>query len=893
MSTMYGGFGPGSTASRSGGAPSTGEDFEYPGVQEAVGANVKPPIGCAPDLLRLWQQRQGQAPQVPAWVERLLKVRTASCLVPNAFLAHNHTLAPAQQGQTVREDLARQLTTELEWSRLEAEVQRIRTQWAANLTRPQPGGGLGGHPLWSGSLFGGKPQQQQQQQQQQQERVYRGPNSQSAPSNQPPGGSGQHWDGVPYGGADTRQGASPSPVPSSAGGLPRYRPVSRVGSHGGMTTASAFFPRNKQKQQGHAPARGGGRGAAASAGQAAPWNSPAGLVEALLRFLQQLRAALSAALGTLADSKASGEVIERVAVLISRHAHVLFALLGVLFCLYLKRAGYVAPGWGRGRLAGGGAGGGSPSALDALHVFAMDSRHAMKDILRGARDSVVTLALAPVSATRLAVASVRATAGKRAGSPVPGDPAARAAIQRARAQRSAAYAAAKCGTEQEDEKACAKLLDVAPDMGLLAGDADVDLETAWTASACGTPRADAPVCAALASLRAAGRAAQEQVATAVPPASGDVSSACTLALAASEARTAELVTVQASVESRVKRLALVRAHCRGPALADTVDCAVKMADAEAAASEDTARLEALTVRAEAASQRAYTLCMAARERGNSATAAAAGLVDWLASEADALLAHAAALEEQRGAAAARAAVEAAKQGGAATPAGAAWAALAKELEEEIAATTRVAASTRQEADAASSTAGRLFGRVYPPSSTASASWRSMWVSSVTADQMTMAYTMAAMAAPLTALAMFSAAAAERLRLLLISRRLRRGSGSDTALDAAGGQQAGLASDTWVALTGDARVGGVLLADVSPPPQLQARLSASELEGVEYEFVWTRSFRGVFEVVDAQHAPWYTLSRDDLGSRLAVTVCSVLPSGEYGPTASARTRTVKA
>jgi hypothetical protein len=786
----------------------------------------------------------------------------------------------------VREDLARQLTTELEWSRLEAEVQRIRTQWAANLTRPQPSGGLGGHPLWSGSLFGGKPPQQQPQQQEQ-ERVYRG--GPQARSNQPPGGSGQHWDGVAYGGGDGRQGASPSPVPSSAGGLPRYRPVSRVGSHGGMTTASAFFPRNKQKQQGTAPVRGGGRGAAASVGPAVPWNSPAGLVEALLRALQQLRAASSAALGVLADSKASGELIERGAVLISRHAHVLCALLGVLFCLYLKRAGYVAPGWGRGRITGGG----GASALDALHAFAMDSRHAMKDILRGARDSVVTLALAPVSATRLAVASLRApTTGKRAVPPLPGDPAARAAIQRARAQRSAAYAAAKCGTEQEDVAACAKLLDVAPNVGLLITDADVDLETAWTASACGTPRADTPVCAALASLRAAGRAAQEQVATAVPPASGDVSSACTLALAASEARTAELVTVQAEVESRVKRLALVRAHCRGPALADTVDCAAKMAAAEAAASEDTARLEALTVRAEAASQRAYTLCMAARERGSSAAAAAAGLVDWLASEADALLAHAAALEEQRGVAAARAAVEAAKQGGAATSAGAAWAALAKELEEEIAATTRVAASTRQEADAASSTAGRLLGRVYPSSSTAAASWRSLWVSSVTADQMTMAYAMAAMAAPLTALAMLSAAAAERLRLLLISRRLRRGSGSDTALDAAG-QQAGLASDTWVALTGEARVGGVLLADVSPPPQLQARLSGSELEGVEYEFVWTRSFRGVFEVVEAQHAPWYTLGRDDLGSRLAVTVCSVLPSGEYGPTASARTRTVKA
>ena len=89
---MYGGFGPGSTASRSGGAPSTGEDFEYPGVQEAVGANVKPPVGCAPDLLRLWQQRQGQAPQVPAWVERLLKVRTAPCWSPTLpWLTRTHS----------------------------------------------------------------------------------------------------------------------------------------------------------------------------------------------------------------------------------------------------------------------------------------------------------------------------------------------------------------------------------------------------------------------------------------------------------------------------------------------------------------------------------------------------------------------------------------------------------------------------------------------------------------------------------------------------------------------------------------------------------------------------------------------------------------------------------
>ena len=661
-----------------------------------------------------------------------------------------------------------------------------------------------------------------------------------------------------------------------------------------MTTASAFFPRNKHQQKTPANARGGGRGGVTfRVGEGGPpWNSPAGLVAALLRAVQQLRAASAAALGALADSKATGELVERGAVLISRHAHVLCAFLGVLFCLYLQRAGYVAPGWGRARGAGS-AGGGGASALDALHAFAMDSRLAMKDILRGARDSLLTLALAPVSATRLAVASLRPARRTGLPAPLPGDPAARAAIQRARAQRSAAYAAAKCGTEEEDVGACAALLDVTPDMGgALSGDSEVDLDTAWAASACGTPRANTAVCAALASLRAAGRAAQGQVATSVPPATGDVSSACTLALAASEARTAELVTVQAEVESRVKRLALVRAHCRGPALADTVDCVAKMADAEAAAAEDTARLEALTVRAEAASQRAYTLCMAARDRGSSATAAAAGLVDWLASEADALLAHAAALEEQRSAAAARAAVEAAKQGGAATSAGAAWAALARELEEEIAATTRVAASTRQEAVAASS-AGRLFGRVYPPSSPA-ASWRSLWVSSVTSDQMTMAYAMAAMAAPLTALAMLSAAAAERLRLVLLSRRLRRGSGSDTQLDsAAAGQQAGLASDTWVALTGEAKVGGVLLADVSVPPQVQARLAGAELEGVEYEFVWTRSFRGVFEVVEAQHAPWYTLTRDDLGSRLAVTVSSVLPSGEYGPTASARTRTVKA
>ena len=77
MSTIYGGFGPGSTFSRSGDAPSTGEsDHDFPGTLQETGANTKPPVGCAPDLLRLWQQRQGgQAPQVPAWVERLLKVR--------------------------------------------------------------------------------------------------------------------------------------------------------------------------------------------------------------------------------------------------------------------------------------------------------------------------------------------------------------------------------------------------------------------------------------------------------------------------------------------------------------------------------------------------------------------------------------------------------------------------------------------------------------------------------------------------------------------------------------------------------------------------------------------------------------------------------------------------
>jgi len=46
-------------------------------VARATSRVPGPPVGCAPDLLRLWQQRQadGRLPPLPGWVERLVKVR--------------------------------------------------------------------------------------------------------------------------------------------------------------------------------------------------------------------------------------------------------------------------------------------------------------------------------------------------------------------------------------------------------------------------------------------------------------------------------------------------------------------------------------------------------------------------------------------------------------------------------------------------------------------------------------------------------------------------------------------------------------------------------------------------------------------------------------------------
>jgi len=801
----------------------------------------------------------------------------------------------SQQGQAVHDDLAQKLSTELEWTRLEAEVKRIRQQWATNLG--------GRRPPWGDSAG-----------------VHAGqyPGSGLGASNQPGAGAGPggflpkreyptddvhpagsaHWDG---GRAQQHPGTSPSPVPSSAGGLPRYRPASRAGSRGGLTTASAFFPRAKQQRAGAAAGqRQRGKGDAVMVSEA----------EELFYFvLEQLKLLWQAALRATRDAKARAELVERGAAFVSVNAHILCAVLGVLICLYLQRAGYLSPGMGRARasmMASQHNDAVAEGALAAVRAFATDARLALKDIVRGARDSVFSLALAPVSATRVALSAIRSLThlGRSSGlsaAKLPTDPVARAAIQRARAQRSAAYAAARCGTADADVDACAALLDSPPESAHMLWDdalpvSDLDLDAAWKDAQCGTPRGDASTCAALESLRASGRASQGAVTKAVLPASGDVSAACSLALAASETRTQELVAVQAEVESRVKRLAVVRAQCASPG-ADAEQCSTRVSAAEAAAGEDTARLEALTVRAEAASQRAYTLCMAAQDRGSSAAAAAAGLVDWLASEADTLLAHTAALEEQRAAAAAKAAVEAALQGGEATPAGAVWANLAAQLEEDIEATRKMAATTRAEAKAAAK-ANSLPGRVYSSATAAAASLgRQMWLSSVTREQVTMAYAMAAMAAPLTALAVASAHTAEKLRGALASRRQSRapdsGGGDGDAVAAAVSGVLALATASWVALSGEPKVGALLMVDITPPPELQAKLDAAELEALEYEFVWTRSFRGVFEVLEGQHAPWYTLTRDDLGSRLAVTVSSVLPDGEYGPTASARSRTVKA
>ena len=55
--------------------------------------------------------------------------------------------------------------------------------------------------------------------------------------------------------------------------------------------------------------------------------------------------------------------------------------------------------------------------------------------------------------------------------------------------------------------------------------------------------------------------------------------------------------------------------------------------------------------------------------------------------------------------------------------------------------------------------------------------------------------------------------------------------------------------------------------------------------------WSRASRGSddLEVVDGANAPWYKVSREDVGRAIVVTVTSVFEDGQYGPTSSARTR----
>jgi len=630
--------------------------------------------------------------------------------------------------------------------------------------------------------------------------------------------------------------------------------------------------------------------------------------------------------------------LERLAQLVSAHAPALCALLGCLICLWLRLSG---------RLGGPATPPQHPPAtvsqLQAVHAFAANSRAALREAALGGRDSLVAVALAPGGLLRaLFTGRPRASsqqqsyqqthqAYQQAGQPpLPATEEQALSPGEQRARRSAAFAAASCGTPRADAAACSALLDRAPSyaatqppspgslrqqvdarrgggggvgVGGASGQggaggshlsvADLDRQqraAAWRAARCGGEGADGAACAALLTLgnAAAARAASAGLGALVvpqpsptwttsttshamrapppppPPPPGeltkpapvsDAAGACALALAASEQRTGELVAAQLRLEGALEELSLSRRACLAASSQPAHDaraCASSAQATEDAAHSETARLEALTVRAEGAAQRAYTLCMGAAQRTSASAAKAAGLVDWLADEADTLLAHAAVLEEQRAAVAARAAAS-----GLGTVERAGWAELATELEGDARQTAAQARDARDESEAAAAAPGALGlppGQAQPQS-------------------VSVPYAVAALAGPLTVLALLSARAAEALRWRLAERRGRL---------AEEGPPDGPASHThaWVTLQGEPRVGARLTAHVRQD------------EALEFEFVWSRVYRGLFQVIHDAHAPWYTLTKEDLGGRVAVTVTAIVAGGEYGPTASARSRTVR-
>jgi len=282
------------------------------------------------------------------------------------------------------------------------------------------------------------------------------------------------------------------------------------------------------------------------------------------------------------------------------------------------------------------------------------------------------------------------------------------------------------------------------------------------------------------------------------------------------------------------------------------------------------------------------------ERQQLKASRAAQVVDWLSAEAATLLQHAAALEEQRQAASARAAAAGAEGGDAADAA--AWRQLAAELEAEAAATAQAAQSAQAEAGGVAKAAqAAQQAQQARGSSGASSPWfgRRRGDAAGGDGASSVAYTLSALAAPLTGVALLSARAAEQLRARLRHAQRRRVSSADNIAARSGGADGyderdaqgngdadAYASADWVQLLGDAKVGGVLTAQVAMD------------DAIEFEFVWSRLFRGLFEVIPDAHAPWYRVTADDLGSRVAVTVTSVVAGGEYGPTCSSRTRTIR-
>jgi hypothetical protein len=163
--------------------------------------------------------------------------------------------------------------------------------------------------------------------------------------------------------------------------------------------------------------------------------------------------------------------IDRLLALVAAYAPAACALLGVLICLFLKFSGRI----------GGAASRPAPSFAStppsAVSQFAADARAALADVAAGLRDGAWALVASPAALlSRARGGSGAATttydedeayaewyyaqldaAEAEAASQQP-----RLSPAEERAARSAAFAAARCGTPAADAAACAALLDSAP-----------------------------------------------------------------------------------------------------------------------------------------------------------------------------------------------------------------------------------------------------------------------------------------------------------------------------------------------------------------------------------------------------------------------------------------------